>query len=250
MMEAFRSCCRRILAKTKKGLPWVIAAVLVVVILGIGVKVGVEQRAKFIYKDHLNDTAVTVDGEALTFRDLAFYVVYEENLVQKSALVYNQEAPADYWNSHVNGKFITLEARNSVMKMAVHDRILLRKAQSKGVVLTSDEKSRLETRRTDFYEDLYDDQKERLPVSYSVLNDTMEDIAVVEKYQRMLASERNDTYASFDYDGKNYRALKKKHDVEINTKLWNRVSIGRVTLNNAPDYQAAKGRQNYHREGK
>ena len=77
----------------------------------------------------------------------------------------------------------------------------------------------------------------------------MEDIAVVEKYHRKLADEKNDTYASFGYEGKNYRELLKKHSVEVNKELWSKVPMGRVTLNNEPDYQAAKGKQNYIREG-
>ena len=244
-MNGIRSRLRKALAKVKKALPWIIAAAALVVLLGMGVKNGVEMRSAFVYKDHLKDTAVTVDGEDLTFKDLAFYVVYEEYQVQKSAYVYDQDKPANYWNSHVNGKFITIEARNTAMDMAVHDRILLFMAQSDGVVLSSDERDELETRRTDFYEDLYDDQTERLPVSYSTLNSAMEDIAVVEKYQQKLADEKNDTYASFGYEGKNYRAILKKHSVKVNKELWSKVPMGRVTLNNEPDYQAAKGKQNY-----
>ena len=248
-MSAEKSRFRRALGKLRKALPWVIAAAVFLVIIWLGVKNGMERRSVFIYKDHLNDTAVTVDGKAMTFKDLAFYVVYEEYQVQKSAYVYDQDKPANYWNSHVNGKFITIEARNTAMDMAVHDRILLLMAQSDGVVLSSDERDELETRRTDFYEDLYDDQTERLPVSYSTLNSAMEDIAVVEKYQQKLADEKNDTYASFGYEGKNYRAILKKHSVKVNKELWSKVPMGRVTLNNEPDYQAAKGKQNYIREG-
>lgn len=235
----------RALAKSRKALPWIIAAIVLVVVLVLGVINGTERRADFIYKDHLDDTAVTVDGKAMTFRDLAFYVVYEEHTVQKSAYVYDQQKPANYWNSHVNGRFISIEARNTAMNMAVHDRLLLTMAQSSGVVLSSDEREELEQRRTDFYEDLYDDQTERLPVSYSVLNSTMEDIAVVEKYQAQLAEENDDTYASYDYEGKNYQALLKKHQVTVNKNLWSKVPMGRVTLNNAADYSPAKGEQHY-----
>ncbi|MDD6550302.1 MAG: hypothetical protein PUF16_00790 [Lachnospiraceae bacterium] len=248
-MNGIRSRLRKALAKVKKALPWIIAAAALVVLLGMGVKNGVEMRSAFVYKDHLKDTAVTVDGEDLTFKDLAFYVVYEEYQVQKSAYVYDHEKPANYWNSHVNGHFISVEARNIAMDMAVHDHILLRMAQSDGVVLSSEEKAELESRRTDFFEDLYDDQMERLPVSYSVLNGTMEDIAVVEKYRKQLAVSHNDTYASYGYDGKAYLELQKKHEVKVNKKLWSKVPMGRVTLNNEADFQAANGKQNYFREG-
>ncbi|MGN0240698.1 MAG: hypothetical protein ACI4CS_03335 [Candidatus Weimeria sp.] len=246
-MAAIKSRFRRGLGKIRKALPWFIAACVFLVIIWLGVKSGIERNSDFIYKDHLSDTAVTVDGKAMTFKDLAFYVVYEEYQVQKSAYAYDYDKPQNYWNSHVNGKFISIEARNTAMDMAVHDRILLTMAQSDGVVLSTDERKELENRRTDFYEDLYDDQTERLPVSYSTLNSAMEDIAVVEKYQTQLAKEQNDTYASFGYEGKNYRAILKKHSVEVNKKLWSKVPMGRVTLNNEPDYQAAKGKQNYYK---
>lgn len=248
-MGSLRSRWWKAVGKAKKAIPWIIAAAVVIVILGIGVRQGVESRKIFVYKDHLDDTAVTIDREALTFRDLAFYVVYEEWQVQKSAYVYDQDKPQNYWNSHVNGRFITVEARNVAMDMAVHDHILLRMAQDKGVVLSSDEKSTLEDRRTDFFENLYDDQTERLPVSYSVLNESMGDIALVEKYQQQLADEHHDTFASYAYDGKAFRELKKKHEVKVNKNLWSKVPMGRVTLNNEPDYQAAKGLQKYYKEG-
>lgn len=246
-MGRFRSGLYRASAKVRKVLPTVIVTAAVIVILGVGVRQGAERRGTFVYKDHLDDTAVTVDGEKLTFRDLAFYVVYEENQVQKSAYVYDQARPQNYWNSHINGVFITFEARDAAMNMAVHDRIMLRMAQSEGTVLSSDEKEQMENRRADFYEDLYDDQKERLPVSYSVLDKAIEDIAVAEKYQLRLAEENDDTFASYGYEGKAYRRLKKSHSVEVNEKLWSRVSMGRVTLNNAADYSAAKGTQNYYK---
>ncbi|MBQ1917108.1 MAG: hypothetical protein II177_06480 [Lachnospiraceae bacterium] len=248
-MDALRSRWRKVLAKIRKALPWVIAGAALVALLGLGVRNGVQMRSTFVYKDHLKDTAVTIDGEELTFRDLAFYVVYEEWQVQKSAYAYDQQKPANYWNSHVNGHFISVEARNMAMDMAVHDHILLRMAQSDGVVLSSDERAELESRRTDFFEDLYDDQMERLPVSYQTLDASMADIAVAEKYRKQLAVSHNDTYASYGYDGKAYLELKKKHEVKVNKKLWSKVPMGRVTLNNEADYQAARGKQNYFREG-
>ena len=62
-MDALRSRWRKVLAKIRKALPWVIAGAALVALLGLGVRNGVQMRSTFVYKDHLKDTAVTIDGE-------------------------------------------------------------------------------------------------------------------------------------------------------------------------------------------
>lgn len=249
MTDRVKSRLARFRAKAKKALICILVAAGITALLALGLYQGITRGRDFIYTDHLDDTAVTIDGEKLTFRDVAFYVVYEENQVQKAALIYNQEKPWDYWNSHVNGIFIISEARKVSMEMAIHDRILLRMAQEKGVALSTDEKDGLEERITDFYEDLYDDQKDNLPVSYDVLSRTMSDIAVSEKYQRILAEDHDDTFASYGYDGRAYLKLKKKHKIKISDS-WNRIRMGRITLRNQPDYSASKHTEYYRKTDK
>ena len=187
-------------------------------------------RVRLDYNQHLSETAVVVDGEEMTLGDLYFYVLYEEKLVEDAAGIYNERRTKDFWNAHVNGIFIQTNAKKAVMDMAVHDRIFYRAALERGLALTSEEKQLLENARTDFWADLYDEQKDDLPVSYESVNSVMAQIALAEKYEKLYANENNLTLASLAWDGYDYEVLLKEHDVRINKSLWKRVIIGDVSL--------------------
>lgn len=249
MTDKVKSRLARLRVKAGKSIIIILVAAGITAVLALGLYQGITRSRDFVYRDHLDDTAVTIDGEKLTYRDVAFYVVYEENQVQTAALAYDQEKPWNYWDSHINGVFIISEARRVSMEMAIHDRILLRMAQEHGVALSTDEKQQMEDRITDFYEDLYDDQKENLPVSYDVLSRTIADIAVSEKYQQILADENDDTFASYGYDGRAYEKLEKKHKVKISDS-WNRIRMGRITLRDQPDCSVSKHTGYYRKTDK
>ena len=187
-------------------------------------------RVKLDYNEHLSDVAVTVDGEDLTLGDLYFYVLYEEMNVEDTAAVYNEKRTKDFWNIHINGIFIQAAAKKAVMGMAVHDQIFYKAALDEGLVLSSEEKKAMEDARTDFWSDLYDEQKENMPVDYETINEVIRRVALAEKYQRLYANENNLTLASLAWDGYDYEVLLKEHNVRINKSLWKRVIIGDVSL--------------------
>ncbi len=190
-----------------------------------------QHRTKLNYLENLDETAVTVDGEELTLRDLGFYVLFQEQRIEKEALIYNAESTKDFWNIHVNGIFIQSQAKKAAMEMAVHDHIFYRCATKEGIVLTSKEKQLLEDVRTDFWSDLFDEQKKHLPGTVESINATMHRIALAEKYQAKLAVKMDTTYAGLSWDGYDYKKLlKKEHEVKINHAIWDRVVFGDTTL--------------------
>ncbi|MBQ7676965.1 MAG: hypothetical protein IJT32_01905 [Lachnospiraceae bacterium] len=208
----------------------VLLALLAVVLL-YGVYVSYRDHTRVDYLASLDETAVTVDGEDLTLSDLGFYVLYEEQQIENKAEIYNAQSTKDFWNIHVNGIFIQAQAKKAALDMAVHDRIFYRAATTDGFVLTSEEKQLLENTRTDFWSDLYDEQKERLPGTYESINETMKEIALAQKYQAHLAKEKGTTYAGFGYDGLDYKQLlKTEHKIKVNKKIWDRVVFGDITL--------------------
>ncbi|MCR4673609.1 MAG: hypothetical protein K5675_01255 [Lachnospiraceae bacterium] len=192
-----------------------------------------QSRQYLIYSENLDQVAVTVDDiQDLTLEDLAFYVIYEENAIEQKALIYDSENSMSFWNIHTNKVFVKVEAQKTAMNMAVHDYLFYDEALKCGLVLSEEEKELLENRRTDFWEDLYDVQKENLPVSYETLNDSMRKIALAEKYQLKLAEENGTTYAAYAYDGYDYKQWLNEHDisVKVNKKVWNRINFGNITL--------------------
>ena len=85
-------------------------------------------RDKLDYNEHLSDVAVTIDGEEVTYQDLAFYILFEERKVEEQARIYNPDYTKDYWNLHTNDTFIQLEAKEVVLGMAVHDHLFYQMA--------------------------------------------------------------------------------------------------------------------------
>ena len=115
-----------------------LAAVLLVCVLfcvsGCGTRVKTIE-----FKEHLDDTVLELDGRKIPLRELAFYVAYEEQLIQEQALVYDASNPNAYWNTHINGHFMRVQARDEAMNQAIHDFIFYEMAQELGIELDQDE---------------------------------------------------------------------------------------------------------------
>ena len=201
-------------------------AVMVYALLTMG-----NNRAKLDYQEHLEDTAVTVDSEKITFQDLAFYILYEEGKIEEQARIYNPDYTKDYWNLHTNDTFIQLEAKEVVLGMAVHDHLFYQMAVAEGMdTLTDEEEQELEYRITDFWEDLLDIQWEKLPCSEETINEQIRLAAIAEKYQNYLAEELGPSQAAYKYDGYYYQQIMEQHQVKTNDKLWDRLVLGDITL--------------------
>ena len=201
-------------------------AVMVYALLTMG-----NNRAKLDYQEHLEDTAVTVDSEEITFQDLAFYILYEEGKIEEQARIYNPDYTKDYWNLHTNDTFIQLEAKEVVLGMAVHDHLFYQMAVAEGMdTLTDEEEQKLEYRITDFWEDLLDIQWEKLPCSEETINEQIRLAAIAEKYQNYLAEELGPSQAAYKYDGYYYQQIMEQHQVKTNDKLWDRLVLGDITL--------------------
>ena len=188
-------------------------------------------RGPLIYSEHLDDVAVTVDEKEVTFRDLAFYILYEERKVEEQARIYNPDYTKDYWNLHTNDTFIQEEAKDVVMGMAVHDYLFYQMAVAEGMdTLTASEEDELAFAITDFWEDMLDVQWENLPCDEETINEQIRIVAIAEKYQDYLAKEQGPSQAAYKYDGYYYSLIRDEHSVKINKKLWQKFVMGDITL--------------------
>ena len=201
-------------------------AVIVYALLSMG-----EGRGPLDYSAHLEDTAVTVDGEAVTFQDLAFYILLEERKVEEQAKIYNPDYTKDYWNLHTNDTFIQEEAKDVVMGMAVHDHLFYQLAVEEGMdSLSESEEDELKFAITDFWEDMLDVQRDNLPCDEETINNQIRMAAIAEKYQNQLAEKQGPSQAAYKYDGYYYSLIRDDHGVKINKKLWNKFVMGDITL--------------------
>lgn len=211
-----------------------IITILVIIVIVIAVVIvcvrAFKNREAFVFSEHLDDVAATINGESLLYRDLSFYVLYEEMQGEKEARVYNPESSKDWWNSYVNGKFVSVTARETAMDMAVHDRIMYDLAKKDNITLTSEEENQVAMTQSDFWEDLFDEQKKNLPVSKEEINEQIKRIAIGEKYQNKLAKEKGVNSFEYNYDGYLYKQmLDSDYKVKIDDN-YDKLVFGEITI--------------------
>jgi hypothetical protein len=217
----------------KKERLWsvLIICAIILVIMAVCVKERVGTDKTFVFSKQLETEVLTVDGEPLTLKDLAFYIAYEELKIEKQAKIYSPEDTNEYWNLHTNGSFVKLEGKQHVIDMAVHDRIFYELALQEQLTLTEEEQSVLEGTQNDFWDDMTQEQQELIAVGEDQLNESMYRIALAEKYQQQLSEQEEIIYDSFDADGTAYKELVlPEHTYEVTEAVWDEVPFGNIIV--------------------
>lgn len=188
-------------------------------------------RKDLVYAESLDKVALRVDENELNLRDMAVYVVYQERTVQQDALVYDSEKPNKYWNAYTNKHFVRKVAENAVKDMAAHDEIFYQMAVLEGLSLDETETTYLENEILDFLMDVSEEQMARLGIQKEDVEYSLEKIALANKYQSILAQEEGLEYEDYNYTGDAYIELSSAHVIEANAKVWDRISVGNITVN-------------------
>lgn len=202
---------------------------LVIILVFIALRTG-EQKQYLNFAKSLDRTAAVVDGEELTLRDLAFYIAFEEQQVEKDAYIYNPENTIEYWNLYSNGIYIRKAAKQAALDMAIHDRIFYAMACEEGIELDEQEEKRLANYQYDFWSDLEEEQIAWLGVSREVLNESLRKLAIAEKYQFIYAQIQNDDAEEYSFEAEKYRELLENHEVEVIEETWDYVRFGFITV--------------------
>ena len=203
-------------------------ALFVCILLGLE-GCGVRQRT-ITFQEHLDETVLELDGKKYPLRDLAFYVAYEEQLIQEQALAYDASDPNKYWNTHMNGHFVRIRAREEAMNMFIHDLIFYEMAGELGMELDQEEIDYATGRSDDFWMDLGDHAKEQIGITKEELTENLLRMALAQKYQTLYAAMENVPQEDYDVGGAAYEALLGEHTYKIRDRLWEGVSMGHVTL--------------------
>ncbi|MCR4782497.1 MAG: hypothetical protein K5851_07135 [Lachnospiraceae bacterium] len=173
---------------------------------------------------------VHVNKEPITLGDVAYLIMFEEKRTEEQARVYNPRSPKDYWNTSDKGKILSIRVRNTILDMAVHDKIMYDLAIKDGVTLDEKDEKALKNTISDFWDDLYEGQEENCYVSKKVINEEIRKAAIVAKYQMKLAKEAKVNDVRFNYEGEEYQKILKKYKVKVDKSFWRRVRVGEVTL--------------------
>lgn len=203
---------------------------LLVIAVGAAALHRAKETQKIIYVEHLDERAVTIDGKERRFRDLAFYLAYQEMTIEEQARAYDLKQAGKYWNMHANGIFIRVEARDMAVKMAVHDEIFYRMALERQIELSQEETDYMENRKADFWSDLEEDGQARLGVSLEEISEVFERMALAQKMQQVFADEKGVDCREYNVNGELYEELLQEHTYEINEKLWKRLNFGKIIL--------------------
>ena len=182
------------------------------------------------FNEHLDEIVLELDGQEYPLRELAFYVAYEEQLIQEQALAYDAANPNAYWNTHINGHFMRVRARDEAMNQAIHDFIFYEMAVELGMELDQDEIDYATGRSEDFWMDLGAYGQEHLGITEEELTEDLLRMALAQKYQRLYAAMQNVPEEDYNADGAAYETLLGEHTYKIRDRLWEGVSMGHVTL--------------------
>lgn len=207
-------------------------AVLVVLLIILGTASYREQgkRQKLSFPESLDLVVVTVDGEQVTLREMAFYIAYEEGSMEDAAIIYNPDNTDEYWRLYTNHTFLREQAKQTVLDMTVHDTLFAQMAAEEGIVLSEAEEQYLANEQQDFWSDLTEEQRESLSVSEDTLDETMQKMALAQKYQSILAEMEQIDYEDYSIGGTEYEKLLAQHTCELDETTWDRVPFGSITV--------------------
>ena len=198
----------RIQRVRKRILETLLGMLLLCALLCVG-GCGVRQRT-IEFKEHLDEIVLELDGIKYPLRDAS--------------------DPNAYWNTHINGHFMRVQARNEAMNLAIHDFIFYEMAVEMGMELDQEEIDYATGRSEDFWMDLGETGQMRLGITGEELTEDLLRMALAQKYEQLYAAMQNVPEEDYYVDGAAYETLLGAHTYKIRDRLWEGVSMGHVTL--------------------
>lgn len=215
--------------KKQIGIFLVIVAVSVV-LAGVSAKNRTKKWEKVVYAENLDKVIATVDDTPVTLKDFGVYAVHEEKLVQQQALVYDDTDTKKYWNTHTNGGFLKLTARDAAIDLAIHDAIFYGMAKKAGLSLNESEKEYLANAQGDFWNDLEEEQREKLAMSKEEVEEALLKMALAQKMQQQFALENGKDSSEYETAGDAYQELLEEHRVTKNEEVIDSIDFGNIIL--------------------
>lgn len=209
----------------------VVSGAFVVLAVLVALTGGIKESGSLVYAESLDEVAVEVNGQALTLRDLAFYIVYDETLMEEQAEFNAANDMGRIWDVATSGQYLIQASKDDTMEKVIHDEIFYRMALEEGMELTqADEEDIVSAQTRVWHNVIYGDKLERLGVTEDDINAAIRKIGVAQKYQYIYAGMQLADSAEYDFNGAGYRRLLEENRYEIRNDVWDRVDFGNVTL--------------------
>ncbi len=182
------------------------------------------------YVQSLDKVLYSVEGEKYTLRDFAVYVAYQEATVEKEALAYNPDNPKDYWNTRVNGMFVSTRAKQNAIQMAVHDALFYQLSEEMKLEFTEEESEAIRNNAMDFWYDMTDREAEvLLGITEEEVYDSLYRIAMAEKCQYICEKQNGLKEGSYNIGTEEFEAFLSKYEYKIEKSVLNSIDFGNVT---------------------
>jgi hypothetical protein len=223
--------------------------VIGVIAIGVMVIVGValywhhmkRKNESFSFRDHLNETVLQVNDTEISLGDASFYIMSVEDSVNQMAITYNSNQPQEFWNTHysagADSVFMRDYAKTTAQDQCIYEYVLSMEAASV-ITLTDAEQVAAKEEAKDFYDKMDERQRKVTGLTNEQLIKIYERRKVNQKYLSYLSKDGNLGIASsefskeLNYNGNYYKEnILSKYKVQRNTELWDRISMGTITVN-------------------
>ena len=196
-----------------------------------------------MYKEHLDDSVVTVDNQTVTLREFGYYIVKMEDIVQGQALIYNAEDPTEYWNLHfsagLDSGYMFEYAWNYAVADCICDLIFEKKAMEEGYTLTIEECKQVIKQSEAIYAMLSTEQIEKTGLTIDIITQIEGRKRLAERYADSVVAEEDITkYIDevIEFITGNTETVTDSQilhcEISYNKNMERDIRMGKITVNN------------------
>lgn len=199
-------------------------------------------KEPFVFTEHLEETAITIDNQKITVKELSFYIMDVEEYVNVQALKYNQEDPGDYWNTHFSAgndsAFVSDAAKDQVYDICISDYLYAMAAKENDYELSDLAKKTAETEGMERYRSMSQKQLQVTRLSEEELIDLAVRESLATSYAKYLSETVDWSYTvlspstELSPSGEYYKEkIMNNHQINVNKKLKTKITLGNLTIN-------------------
>ncbi len=210
--------------------------VILVVFLSAFASVYYKRANIFKYSKHTEDTVAIFDGEEIPLKELSYYIMVEEEVVQETAIEYDPANPKAYWNLYIDTCFVCEEAKDTVLSYYLRDRIYADMALGEGLSISEDKESELIDKASNIYQDLIAGDNNLALTEEDILaslrqNELSNIWMLYMSDQDGITLTEEVLSANYGINSLYYKERLKEHDLKLKDSLYDKIILGTITVN-------------------
>ena len=197
---------------------------------------------RFDYKDHFDDTVISIDSENITLREFGYYIYKVESFVQNQALLYDPENPKHWWNTHfsagMDSQFVCDYAKKVALNTCICDQIYYLDAIDSGYVPDAATNAQILQESNEMFLNMSSSQLEATGLNKELVTKMHKRHVIAAQYVRSISQKLD--FSQYDkepdellnWDGEYYqKELLPKHEVKPVDKILDQLTLGKITVN-------------------